>query len=74
MTYIYVSALFHLFDEKTQRAVAERIANLLRVPTGGSIGDAPVAGCILFGRHQGLESPAVLPNDWKRSVPFCVSI
>lgn len=59
--YIYVSAVFHLFDEKTQQAAAERIANLLRIPAG-SIGDAPIAGCVLFGRQQTASSPMVIDD------------
>lgn len=68
ITYICVTALFHIFDEKQQREIAWRLANLLRVPQGGKVGDAPIAGCILFGRNQTLENPGVIDKVWGRYV------
>ena len=74
MTYIYAGALFHLFDEKSQQAIAERLATLMKVPSGGSIGDAPVAGCIIFGKQQALESHGVIDKVLGRSVSFLLSM
>jgi hypothetical protein len=45
LTHVYTGALFHLFDEATQYALALRIGMLLKRD----------AGAIVFGRHQGLE-------------------
>lgn len=52
VTHFYTGALFHLFDESTQYAIALRVATLLkRVP-----------GAIVFGRHQGKAEAGML-ND-----------
>lgn len=68
MTYIYASNLFHLFDEKTQREISARFSDFLRVPAGGVVGDAPISSCVIFGRSQALESPAVLDSKLGRYV------
>jgi len=52
MAYIYTGALFHLFDEDTQFAIALRLAVLLKREPGSTI----------FGRHQGLETAGYI-ND-----------
>lgn len=44
LTHIYTGALFHLFDEPTQYALALRLATLLKREPGA----------VIFGRHQGL--------------------
>jgi hypothetical protein len=52
ITHFYAGALFHLFNETTQYALALRVAHLLkRVP-----------GAIIFGRHQGLSEAGII-ND-----------
>ena len=45
VTHLYAGALFHLFDEPTQYAIALRLAVL----------STRERGSIIFGRHQGLE-------------------
>jgi hypothetical protein len=52
LTHVYTGALFHLFDESTQYAIALRIAMLLKRDTGA----------IVFGRHQGLEKAGSLAD------------
>jgi len=68
VTHIYAGALFHLFDEATQYAIAVRMATLIRRGTGA----------IIFGRHQGLDPAGMIddvmdrvryghsPESWKR--------
>ncbi|KAI0320795.1 hypothetical protein OF83DRAFT_1162217 [Amylostereum chailletii] len=57
VTFIYTGALFHLWDESTQRALALRLARLLkRVP-----------GAIIFGRHQGLPEAGLIDDHLKRT-------
>lgn len=51
--YLYVGAVFHLFDEKTQLAIARRVARLV----------SRESGVIIFGRHQGLEDAGRILND-----------
>ncbi|KAI5119845.1 hypothetical protein M0805_008411 [Coniferiporia weirii] len=60
LTHVHAGALFHLFDEETQRALAIRLLKLLLVPPGCVIGDTPATGAIIFGRHQGLEKSGVI--------------
>ena len=60
VTHFYTGALFHLFDESTQYAIALRVATLLkRVP-----------GAVVFGRHQGNEEAGMLPDHMARWVLF----
>ena len=66
LTYIYTGALFHLFDEQTQSALAARLVSLLRVPTDASLGDRPVRGCVIFGRHQGKRVAGIIDADMGR--------
>ncbi|KAI0339310.1 hypothetical protein BDW22DRAFT_618546 [Trametopsis cervina] len=72
ITHFYTGALFHLFDESTQYALALRVAGLLKREPGA----------VVFGRHQGLQeagmiddhlgrtryghSPASWPQLWKK--------
>lgn len=56
--HFYTGALFHLFDEKTQYALALRVAALLR--------RAP--GAVVFGRHQGLEREGYIDDHLGRCV------
>lgn len=63
MAYIYTGALFHLFVEETQRALVWRLASLLCVPRGAVLGDAPVKGCVIFGKHQGRKPAGVIDTD-----------
>lgn len=50
--HFYTGALFHLFDQSTQYALALRVAQLLKC----------TPGAIAFGRHQGLEEEGYI-ND-----------
>lgn len=50
--YIYVGAVFHLFDEPAQLALARRLARLI----------SREKGTIIFGRHQGLENPSSIDD------------
>ncbi|KAI0789004.1 hypothetical protein BC629DRAFT_1677636 [Irpex lacteus] len=52
ITHFYTGALFHLFDESTQYALALRVAELLKREPGA----------IVFGRHQGLSEAGYI-ND-----------
>lgn len=52
ITHFYTGALFHLFDEATQYALALRVAELLKREPGA----------IVFGRHQGLSEAGYI-ND-----------
>lgn len=52
ITHFYAAALFHLFNEATQYALALRIATLLdRQP-----------GAVVFGRHQGLHEAGMIDD------------
>lgn len=58
VTHFYTGALFHLFDEPTQYALALRVAALLkRVP-----------GAVVFGRHQGLAEAGMIDDHLGRYV------
>lgn len=56
LTHIYTGALFHLFDEPTQYALALRLTTLLKRDSGA----------IIFGRHQGLETEGLIDDHMKR--------
>ncbi|TFK50320.1 hypothetical protein OE88DRAFT_1660612 [Heliocybe sulcata] len=56
LTHVYTGALFHLFDESTQEALALRVATLVR----------HTPGSIIFGRHQGLETPGYIDDHMVR--------
>ncbi|VDC06431.1 unnamed protein product [Peniophora sp. CBMAI 1063] len=53
---VYTGALFHLFDESTQYAMALRLTSLLRQ-------DKPA---IIFGRHQGLPEAGLIDDHYAR--------
>ena len=56
ITHFYTGALFHLFDESTQYALALRVAGLLiREP-----------GAVIFGRHQGLHQAGMIDDHLGR--------
>ncbi|KAH9933633.1 uncharacterized protein BXZ73DRAFT_46180 [Epithele typhae] len=56
LTHVYTGALFHLFNEENQYALALRVASLLkRVP-----------GAVVFGRHQGLENAGTIDDHLGR--------
>lgn len=57
VTHIYTGALFHLFDEQTQYAIALRIAALLRREPGAGV----------FGRHSGLEEAGMIDDHLGRT-------
>ncbi|KZV63372.1 hypothetical protein PENSPDRAFT_669731 [Peniophora sp. CONT] len=54
---IYTGALFHLFDESSQLALALRLAILIR-------SDKP---SIIFGRHQGLPQAGLMEDKFMKS-------
>ncbi|EKM53219.1 uncharacterized protein PHACADRAFT_210914 [Phanerochaete carnosa HHB-10118-sp] len=54
--HFYTGALFHLFDESTQYALALRVAQLIKRS----------AGTIVFGRHQGLEEEGYINDHLSR--------
>lgn len=56
LTHIYTGALFHLFDEETQYALAVRLALLLKRSPGA----------IVFGRHQGLAKAGAIDDHLGR--------
>ncbi|CCM03426.1 uncharacterized protein FIBRA_05557 [Fibroporia radiculosa] len=56
LTHIYVGALFHLFDESTQYAIALRLASLLKRRSGA----------VIFGRHRGLEQEGMIDDHLGR--------
>lgn len=68
LSIIYAGALFHLFNEETQFAIALRLILLLRRPQGS---DQPKK-VILFGRHQGLEEEGMIPDWMGRYVPLAL--
>ncbi|GJJ14391.1 hypothetical protein Clacol_008655 [Clathrus columnatus] len=54
--YLYIGAVFHLFNESTQLAIAQRLARLV----------SREKGVVIFGRHQGSETPSVVSdNVWR---------
>ncbi|GBE84355.1 predicted protein [Sparassis crispa] len=55
--HIYTGALFHLFDETTQYAIALRVAALLKHEPGA----------IVFGRHSGLEHEGMIDDHLGRT-------
>lgn len=58
LQHIYAGALFHLFDEETQYAIATRLSVLLR----------RTPGSVIFGRHQGKEEAGSLEPGLGRYV------
>lgn len=56
LTHIYTGALFHLFDETTQYAIALRVAYLLKRESG----------TIVFGRHRDLECEGMIDDHLGR--------
>ena len=58
LTHVYTGALFHLFNEDAQRALALRLAVLLKREPGA----------VVFGRHQGLEEAGVIDAHLGRYV------
>lgn len=54
--HFYTGALFHLFDESTQYALALRVAQLIKRSPG----------TIVFGRHQGLEEEGYINDHLSR--------
>lgn len=59
--YIYAGALFHLFDEGTQEAIAGRLATLLDVTEGSG-------PAVLFGRHSAKAEEGVINDAMGRYV------
>jgi len=57
--YVYTGALFHLFDEGTQEAIARRLVTLLDVTEG-------VGPAVLFGRHVAKEEEGVIDDTMGR--------
>ncbi|TFY62294.1 hypothetical protein EVJ58_g3953 [Rhodofomes roseus] len=57
VTHIYIGAVFHLFDEATQYAIALRLAALLKRERGA----------IIFGRHRGLEQEGMIDDHLGRT-------
>lgn len=58
VTHFYTGALFHLFDEPTQYALALRVALLVKRQPG----------TIIFGRHQGLPEAGMIDDHLGRQV------
>ncbi|KZT57779.1 hypothetical protein CALCODRAFT_482938 [Calocera cornea HHB12733] len=56
LSFIYTGALFHLFDEPTQRAIALRLCTLWKRAPGG----------VIFGRHQGRKEEGLIPDHMGR--------
>jgi hypothetical protein len=56
VAHFYTGALFHLFDESTQYALALRVATLLNRSTGS----------VIFGRHQGLVEAGMIDDHLGR--------
>ncbi|KIJ51162.1 hypothetical protein M422DRAFT_58802 [Sphaerobolus stellatus SS14] len=56
VTYIYTGALFHLFDEDTQFALALQLVRLL----------TREKGAIIFGRHQGKDQESLIDDHLGR--------
>lgn len=56
LNHIYTGALFHLFDQATQYALALRLTTLLKRKPGA----------VVFGRHQGLEKEGLIDDHMKR--------
>ena len=59
--YVYAGALFHLFDEGTQEAIARRLATILDVTEGGS-------PAVLFGRSVAQAEEGVIDDAMGRYV------
>ncbi|KLO17098.1 hypothetical protein SCHPADRAFT_180653 [Schizopora paradoxa] len=68
LTHVYTGALFHLFDEDTQYAIALRVALLLDLKQGSEErgSEESKADCVIFGRHQGKEEAGVIDDDMGR--------
>ncbi|KAH7922533.1 hypothetical protein BV22DRAFT_1113820 [Leucogyrophana mollusca] len=58
VTHVYAGALFHLFDESTQYAIALRLAGLLDLH--GEVEK------VIFGRHSGLAQEGMINDKMKR--------
>lgn len=65
MRFIYAGALFHLFDESTQFAIAVRLIRLLRLHYH-KVGEVRERKMIIFGRHQGLEQEGLIKDHMGR--------
>lgn len=61
LDHIYTGALFHLFDEATQYALALRLTTLLKREPGA----------VVFGRHQGLEKEGLIDDHMSRYLLAC---
>ncbi|KZT35904.1 hypothetical protein SISSUDRAFT_121495 [Sistotremastrum suecicum HHB10207 ss-3] len=61
LDFVYAGALFHLFDEPTQRDLAFRLARLIQMPSDSS-GQLPDA--IIFGRHAGLDEEGYISGHF----------
>ena len=59
--YLYAGAIFHLFDEGTQEAIARRLVTLLDVTEGNG-------PAVLFGRHPAKEAEGVIDDALGRYV------
>ena len=59
--YLYAGAIFHLFDEGTQEAIARRLVTLLDVTEGNG-------PAVLFGRHVVKEAEGVIDDAMGRYV------
>ena len=66
MTHVYTGALFHLFDEDTQYAIALRVALLLDLKRDDRGDEQSKEDRIIFGRHQGKEEAGVIDDDMGR--------
>lgn len=64
VSHLYSGALFHLFNEPTQYAMALRVAYLLK----------RTSGAIVFGRHQGKEEEGLIDDHMTRCVPSLGSV
>ncbi|KAH7890451.1 hypothetical protein F5I97DRAFT_1972805 [Phlebopus sp. FC_14] len=57
--YIYSGALFHLFDEGTQEAIARRLSTLLNIQEGSG-------KAVVFGRHSAKAEEGMIDDTMKR--------
>jgi len=66
--YIFISAVFHLFDEATQRALAERLLDILDIPNQeNNDAQAMSRECIIFGMHQGKEKEEMIEDRFSQN-------
>jgi hypothetical protein len=63
VNYIYTAGVFHLFDKETQLKLAERLLDILDIPSQ-TVALTVNRVCIIFGMHEGREEEQVIKDRY----------